>query len=147
MNSIHLLHANHPGRANVLTALCAFLARLPVDKSWSISIDAYRAPYSGKQRRSMFGVAYKALMQFSGLQGSADKAELHAFMCGEFFGWKTDVFGRQVPVRSTSVDESGVKNPISTDVAAQFYDFLQRRGADVGCFVPDPDPLWFEKAA
>lgn len=131
----------NPHRDSIEANAIVFIGRLPKTKSWVLEISPYVAEFSRKQQKSIFGPAYKALMEFSGLQGDADKKELHTHMCGEFFGWKELPFGRK-PVRRTTTDEDGNKNPITTVVALEFYAFLQRQGAEVGCFVPDPDPLW-----
>lgn len=144
--STFYLHANDPGRAAIRANAVAFLDQLPRDKSWRVTIEKHAKDYTGKQRRSIFGPAYAALMAFSGLAGDDDKHELHRFMCGEFFGWCEHALGRK-PVRTTTIDERGKKNPISTEEAIAFYEFLQRRGAEVGCYVPDPNPFWREKAA
>lgn len=141
-----ILHANDANRGRVLANCIDFLHRLPVGKSWEVTIDKHVKSYTSKQRRSIFGAAYKALMEFSGLEGDEDKRNLHYWFCGEFFGWTDDAFGRRKPVRTTTKNERGERDPISTADALDFYAFLQRRGAEVGCYVADPDPFWREKA-
>jgi hypothetical protein len=84
-------------------------------------------------------------MEFSGLEGSEDQKELHHFFCCEYFGYHVDVFGRKIPNRTTSKNENGEKIPLNVIEAMAFYAYLQRRGAEVGCQVPDPDPFWREK--
>ena len=138
-----ILHANDKGRDQIRENCAAFLAMLPLDQSWSVSIEKYAKEYSAKQRRSIFGPAYKALMEFSGLEGDEDKRELHRFMCGEYFGWRDVSLGRK-PIRTTTKNEFGKRDPMSIERALYFYAFLQRKGASVGCYVPDPDPFWRE---
>lgn len=140
-----VLHANDRGRDLVRANVHTFVDRLPANTAWDVTITKHEKDYSAKQRRSIFGAAYKALMEFSGLEGDEDKRSLHRFMCGEYFGWKDGAFERK-PRRSTTIDENGRKHKITTREALAFYAFLQRRGSEVGCFVPDPDPFWFEKA-
>ena len=140
MSQTFVLHAGDDARTRVLANACAFLGKLPDKQSWCVKIAPYKKEISGKQRRSIFGPAYKALMEFSGLEGNDDKTDLHRFMCGEFFGWHDLPVGRK-PQRTTTKDEWGKHNPISAGEAMRFYAFLQRKGADVGCWVPDPDPL------
>ena len=135
-----VLHANATNRATILANAISFLHQLPSDKSWEVSIEKHTKAYTGKQRRSMFGVAYKALMDFAGLEGSEDKRQLHSFMCREHFGEYADKFGNMHPIRTTTIDEKGEKNPISVADQLKFYAFLQRKGAEVGCWVPDPEP-------
>lgn len=144
--STFTLHVNDTNRPNVLANCLSFVGSLSALKPWDVTIEPHKKEFSGKQRRSIFGPAYKALMEFSGLEGNDDKEELHRFMCGEFFGWRELPIGRK-PRRTTTRDEWGKRNPIDTEEAARFYAFLQRRGADVGCYVPDPDPLWNREQA
>lgn len=140
------LWANDKNAATVLSNAISFLGQLPREKSWCVSIERAVKERTGKQNRSIFGPAYKALMEFSGLEGDEDKRELHRFMCGEFFGWRDHPLGRK-PLRTTTKNEHGQRDVMSIDDSLRFYAFLQRRGAEAGCYVPDPDPLWREKAA
>jgi len=144
MTSRFILHAGDDERPRILANCAAFLGQLPPSKSWQIEIVPYVKKRSPKQRRALFGAAYKALMEFAGLEGSEEKNELHRFMCREYFGERPDALGRMVPVRTTTKNERGEHDEISVDEALKFYAFLQRKGADVGCYVPDPDPFWRE---
>ena len=118
------LNANHSGRAQVLANAITFIHALPDDKSWVVKIE--KPEYTGKQRRSIFGPAYKSLMEFSGLEGEDDKRELHRYMLCEFFGHTISPLGIRKPNRTTMTNENGERDPISTEVAARFYEFLQR---------------------
>lgn len=138
MTKFHL-NAKHANRPKVEDNACAFIRELPKDRDWVIRIE--KPEYSQKQRRSIFGPAYKALMEFSGLEGEDDKRELHRFMLCEYFGYTVNAFGIRKPKRTTTTDEAGQRNPIDVETAAKFYEFLQRKGADMGCDVPDPDPM------
>lgn len=140
------LHANDPGRATVVANLHAFTDRLPADRSFVVSFAPLTKKRTEKQRRALFGAAYRALMEFAGLAGSEDKRELHRFMCRKYFGERSDKLGRMVPLRTTTTNERGEKDEIDTQEALRFYEFLQREGASVGCYVPDPDPFWREQA-
>lgn len=146
MTQTFILHKD-PTRARILENAIAFLRMLPESKAWELEIRPHVKKRSTKQRKALFGAAYGALMEFSGLEGSEDKRELHRFMCGEFFGWKLDAFGRRVPVRTTTKDEHGKPDEINVEQALRFYAFLQRKGAEAGCYVPDPDPFWREAKA
>lgn len=144
MSQTFILHANDPGRGRVLQNALAFIAALPEKQPWELTIKRHVRARSEKQRRALFGAAYKAMMDFMGLQGSREKEQLHWFMCGEYFGWQKTPFGSRKPVRTTTKDEHGRDDEISVDEALNFYAFLQRRGIEVGCYVPDPDPFWRE---
>lgn len=142
--STFTLHAGDRNRAQIVANCLTFVHSLPDSKSWDIGIVPHVKEITPKQRRSIFGPAYKALMEFSGLEGDADKRALHRDMCGEFFGWVDLPLGRK-PLRSTTKNELGKHDPMSVAEALRFYAFLQRRGSEVGCYVPDPDPFWREQ--
>lgn len=142
----YILHAKHPDRELVRANLHAFIDRLPDTKSWQVIIEQYHKPSTAKQRRSLFGVAYKAIMEATGLRGSRDKERLHENMCGEFFGWKDAPMVGRVPVRTTTTNERGEREKITTLVALEMYAHIQHLAAEYGVDVPDPDPLWREKA-
>jgi len=142
----YVLHKGDPNRDMVRANLHAFIDRLPDSKSWEIEVTAYHKTRTGKQRRSLFGVAYKAIMEQTGLRGSRDKDRLHENMCGEFFGWKDDALLGRVPVRTTTINERGEKDEITTIDALEMYSHIQQIAAEYGVDVPNPDPFWREKA-
>jgi len=142
----HYLNKNDLRREGILASTIARLNVLPLDHSWMVEVTLLKRERTAKQRRSLFGVAYKALMEFSGLSGAAEKDALHWQMCGEYWGWKRTALGTKVPNRTTTTNENGERDVISTMEQLDFYAFLQRLGAGVGCNVPDPDPFWREKA-
>lgn len=146
MSQTFVLHKADSRRDLIARNAADFIARLPDSKSWEIEIRQHVKRRSDKQRSALFGAAYKALMEFSGLQGSEDKEELHRYFCGEWFGWVYDKIGNRKPCRTTTKNERGERDEISVAEALDFYAFLQRRGAEVGCYVPDPDPLYREQA-
>lgn len=146
-----VLWADHPGRDNVKCNMQSFLGRLcegeAIHKSYRVTIEPYVEPRSEKQRNSLFGVAYKAIMEFCGYQGEREKHELHRNLCGEYFGWRDDPMRGRIPVRTTTTDEDGKRADISVTDALEMYAFIQRFAAEkIGCYVPDPDPFWREKA-
>lgn len=144
---IYVLNANHPSRAQVLANLHAFVDRLPQDKAWRVEISRAHDRRSAKQNRAMWGVAYDVIMEATGLQGEDERKQLHRTFCGDFFGWTDGAMGMRKPVRTTTTNELGEKDPIDTATMAAFYDFIQRKAADFGIDVPDPDPLWFKRDA
>lgn len=147
MSQRYILHKNDDSRDQVKANLHAFIDRLPSDKAWQCVIDAYHKPRTTKQRKALFSAAYGPIMEFMGLQGTEDKNELHRFFCREFFGEREDAFGRMVPIRTTTRNERGEREEITTVVALEMYAFIQRRAAEQGIDVADPDPFWKEKAA
>ena len=145
MSSSFFLHKQDAGRAAVLAALHSFLDRLPDTKSWEIIIQPFRKPRSDQQRKALFAAAYGPIMAHMGLRGDQDKKDLHAFWCGERWGWHPQL--RNKPIRTTTKNERGERDEISISDALDFYAFIQQRSAENGIYVPDPDPFWRERAA
>lgn len=140
MSQKFVLNAGDTNRENVLRNVVDFLHKLPTMKSWEIDIAAYVKKRSPKQRAALFGAAYRPIMEFVGLSGSEDKDDLHAFYCGEYWGWHPVL--RNKPLRTTTKNERGERDEITTVQALEFYAFIQRHAAEQGIYVPDPDPLW-----
>jgi hypothetical protein len=137
------LRPNDPNRNNITRNVHVFIDKLPLDKSWVIEISREVKTWSDKQRHALFGVAYKAIMDYMGLRGGKDRDELHIYMCGAYFGWReTSPLMRAVPVRTTTKNELGEDDEIDSETACDMYAFIQQRAAEQGIFVPDPDPCW-----
>lgn len=127
------------------TSLMAFLSTLDVTKDFQVTIGLVKKERSDLQNRALWGCAYKTLRDATG----NDPEDLHTYFCGEYFGWvEYDVMGatRKRPRRSTTKDENGKRDVISTIHLQDFYAFIQQRSAEtVGVYVPDPDPMWFAR--
>lgn len=126
-------------RANITRNLLAFIDRLPADKAWQVIIEPLKKDRSARQNRALFGVAYAELEEQTG----NEKNDLHWLFCGEFFGWvDKDIIGKtmRVPARTTTTGYDGKRDVIPTDVFAKFYDMVQRKAAEMGLYVSDPDP-------
>lgn len=143
MSQTFVFHKEDPYRERIVVNATEFLWRLPAGKSWQVEIRPYRKPRSDKQRKALFGAAYKPIMEYMGLRGEQDKNDLHAFFCGEYWGWHPQL--RNKPIRTTTRNERGERDEISTREALDFYAFIQQRAAEQGVFVPDPDPFWREQ--
>jgi hypothetical protein len=146
MTQKYTLNANGPERGQVLANAHAFIDRLPLDKAWVIEVSPFVNKRSKKQRGSLFGVAYKAIMEATGLQGAQDKKDLHQFFCEEYFGFveATGISPRR-PKRTTTKNAQGDRDEISTVDALDMYAFIQRRAAENGIDVPDPDPMYAQR--
>jgi len=142
----YVLNKGDPSREIVRANLHSFIDRLPDTHSFEVDVHRYAKPRSDKQRKSLFGVAYKAIMDQCGLQGEKEKNRLHNDFCGDYFGWRDGGIGTRRPVRTTTINELGEREEISTLQALDMYAFIQRTAAEYGIDVPDPDPFWREKA-
>lgn len=138
-----------PKGARNFTKLMAFLSVVDVTKEVQVTIGPVKKERSDLQNRALWGCAYKTLRDATG----NDPEDLHTYFCGEFFSWvEYEVMGqkRKRPFRTTTRDENGKRDVISTAQLSDFYSFIQQRSAEtVGVFVPDPDPMWWshEQAA
>ena len=126
-------------------SLIGFLSALSKDKEFQITVGEAKKERSDLQNRALWGCAYKTLREATG----NDPEDLHTYFCGEYFGWtEYEVMGqkRKRPFRSTTKDEHGNRNVITTLQLSDFYAFIQQRSAEtVGVFIPDPDPMWWSK--
>jgi hypothetical protein len=131
-------------RDAALPGLMTFIASFLPGKRLKVTVEEAKPPRSNAQNRALWGCAYKALKEQTG----NDPEDLHAYFCGDFFGWtEYEVMGmrKKRPARTTTHNESGERDVIRKLEFAEFYNFIQRRAAENGFFVPDPDPTWFEK--
>jgi hypothetical protein len=131
-----------PGERS-LTRIVAVLSALAKDVAWKITIARAKKDRSADQNSSLYGVAYKALSEFTGYTAP----ELHDCFLRAYFGEvEVDVMGRHFtkPRRTTTTDEAGNRKLLSTIEFNAFYSFIQQKGAEIGCWVPDPDPMWHQ---
>lgn len=139
-----VLPANAP-REEAIDRLLAVAMNLAIGKSWRFKWKVAKPERSEKQNKALWGCAYRYLTKDTG----NDADSMHEYFCGEFFGWKkVQVFGRQKlkPRRTTTTDEEGNTDIISTLRFMEFYEFIQRRMAmEYGFNVPDPDPNWKQR--
>lgn len=118
-------------------ALLAFIDRLPMARKWKVTVALYKATRSNAQNNSLWGVAYPAIREATGNEAQ----DLHDLFCGEYFGWvETEVLGKRKmkPRRTTTTDEHGKRNVISTADFSDFYLAVQMKAAEFGIDVPSP---------
>lgn len=128
-------------REHAIRSLVRLLDNFLPGKPLEVTVERKKRERTDLQNRALWGCAYKALREQSG----NDVNDLHDFFCGEFFGWVTeDIMGqvKKKPRRSTTRNEKGERDVLSTVEMAGFYDFVQMRAAQAGFDVPDPDPEW-----
>jgi hypothetical protein len=128
-----ILHANDAGRTRVVANLCRFLESLPTAKPWKIEIAQYQKRRSDQQNRYLWGVVYPTFMAI--LPGW-DAEDVHEYLLGEHFGWERfEGMGRAKvkPIKRSS--------KLSKIEFADYVDYCQRKGAEHGIFVPEPEDL------
>lgn len=124
-----------------LTRVVAVLSAAPKDKDIKVTVAEAKKERSDPQNNALHGVAYKALSEFTGYTGP----ELHDVFLRAYFGEvEREIMGQIIkrPRRTTTTDENGKKSKLSTTEFNAFYSFVQQKGAEIGCWVPDPDPMW-----
>lgn len=137
--STFILHANDRNRASVLANAHRFLDMLPAGKSWHVEVKQHTKKRTDPQNRYLWGVAYATLCKH--LPGW-DAEDIHEYMLGEHFGWeRAELLGRTKlrPLRRSS--------KLNAKEFAEFVDFIQRKAAEHGVHIPDPDPFYLEQAA
>lgn len=81
-------------------------------------------------------------MEHMGLRGDQEKEELHAVLCGLYFGWtEYTVLGvrKKRPKRTTTTGEDRKRSVLSTVEFMAFADFVIERAASQGVYVPAPN--------
>lgn len=134
-----ILRSDPVNRASVLASMVSFFGELPQGQEWSVEVKKLKKDRSDLQNNALWGVAYPVIEAETGNEAE----DMHTYFCGEFFGWtETLIFGRRKvkPRRTTTRDEHGKRDVIPTDKFCEFYAYIQRRCAQIGVYVPDPDP-------
>lgn len=111
-------------------ALFAFLDKLPTAKKWKVTVGLYRKRRSDQQNRYLWGVAYKTLQDATGQEAQ----DWHEYMLGEHFGWEEyEMFGKR------KIRPKQRSSKLTTMEFMDFVDFIQRRAAEHGIYIPDPN--------
>ena len=133
-----VLRANDTTRVNVLANAQRFLAALPTTKSWRVEVCEHRERRSDAQNRYLWGVCYAELHRATGQEAE----DWHEYMLGECYGWETvEMMGRKKlrPMRRSS--------KMDRKEFAEYVEFIQRRAAEHGIFIQDPDPFYADHMA
>jgi hypothetical protein len=119
--------------ARNLTRVVGFLSALPTDKDFDLKVEERKRTRSAQQNRYLWGVCYATLLKR--LPGW-DAEDLHEYFLGEHFGWETlEGLGRK---RLRPIKRSSRLNKMEF---ADFVNFIQRKAAEFGVFIPDADPM------
>jgi len=111
-------------------ALLAFLDKLPMARKWRVTVELWVKRRSDQQNRYLWGVAYKTLQDATGQEAE----DWHDYMLGEHFGWEeSELFGKR------KLRPRGRSSTLSTTEFMDFVEFIQRRAAENGIYIPDPN--------
>lgn len=125
-------------RDRTIERLARFLAGLPTDKAWRVEVQEHKPTRSDQQNRYLWGVVYPAICAH--LEGW-DAEDVHEYMLGECYGWQ-EISGlgrrRVKPLRRSS--------RLSKQEFSDFVAFIQRRMAEHGVYIPDPNQQEYSHA-
>jgi hypothetical protein len=108
-------------------------------KPWEITLKPYKKSRSDEQNAALWGVAYPPLVAHTGFTAE----EIHEVMCIGYFGpVHRNIMGEEVvkPIRTTTRGYHGDRDVLPAAEFAAFYEYVQRRGAEAGVDIPDPEP-------
>lgn len=118
---------------------CAFLQAQPLPLE--VSSKPWKKTRSNEQNALLFGVVYPPIAEAMGYTVE----DIHEYMLGRHFGWvdaKVPKTPRNPdglesrPFRTTTRDETGKRNVLSTNDFSKFLDTVERVAAQAGVFVP-----------
>ena len=125
-----VLSENPSERVETVERIAHIMRTVLPGKKVQVTVGQYRKSRSNQQNRALWGIAYKALSEATG----NDPDDLHEFFLCEYHGSEIiEVIGqkRKVPLNRSS--------KMSTSEFSDFYQFIQRRSAQAGYNVPDPN--------
>ena len=117
---------------------CAFLQAQPLPLE--VSSKPWKKTRSNEQNALLFGVVYPPIAEAMGYTVE----DIHEYMLGRHFGWvdaKVPKTPRNPeglesrPFRTTTRDENGKRNVLSTVEFSKFLDTVERVAAQAGVFV------------
>jgi hypothetical protein len=118
-------------RERIIERIARTLGGLCTERAWAVMVKEHKPKRSNQQNRYLWGVVYPEIMKH--LKGW-DAQDVHDYLLGEHFGWETiEGFGRRRlrPLRRSS--------GLTKREFAAYLEFIQRRMAELGIFIPDPD--------
>lgn len=134
-------------REHTVARIAAYLAALPTKKAHRIIVKQEADDRTTQQNRYLNGVPYKLLGDHFGYE----RDEISEQMCGLRWGWREVKVPprpnrragiKDVPMRTTTTDETGERDVLNTRDFWEYVEFLQRFGAKYGVYIPDPDPSY-----
>lgn len=133
-------------REKALQLAHTVLASLDDSTAWRVVVEPVQVDRTLQQNRYLNGVAYRMIGDLTGYE----RDEIHEYFLGLFFGWKQKKVPRKpsnprglesIPVRTTTKNESGKRQLLSTEEFWKYVEFLQRFADErLHIIIPDPDP-------
>lgn len=124
-------------RERRIQVISQFLGGLDGGRGWLVEVRAWKRTRSSQQNRYLWGCVYPHIMKH--LDGW-EAEDVHEYFLGEHFGWETLTgLGRRRlrPLRRSS--------KLTTVEFNDYVAFIQRKAAELGIYIPDPNE--FEQAA
>lgn len=124
--------------------IASYLSGLDL-RAWDVIVRRHKIERTNQQNRYLRGVCTRLLADAIGYE----EGEMHEYLCGEHFGWKTEACPKtpnnprgikDVPVRTTTTNEEGERDVLNKRDFWDYVEFVQRFGAQHGVVIPDPDP-------
>ena len=122
-------------REKLIQRIATVLSGLSTDKAWLVQIGEHKPSRSQQQNKYLWGVIYRTILDAGQLQGW-DADDLHEYLLGEWSGWEViEGFGRKrmKPIRRSSA--------LNKEEFSAYVDFIQRKMAELGIFIPDADKM------
>lgn len=122
-------------RDEALGRLIREIHNLPADRVYRVEVNEVKRTRSLQQNAYLWGVCYPTILREAGeaLVGW-DSDDLHEYFLGEWSGWETlEGFGRKrmKPIKRSS--------RLSVSEFGEYVDFIHRKAADMGIYIPSPD--------
>jgi hypothetical protein len=132
--------------AERLQRIAAYFARLDPTKPWQLVVGPWKKQRTQRQNNAMFGVAYRALAEFTG----HTEPQIHDIMLRLYFGEiHEEALGVRTvrPRRTTTTNEAGERDVLSREEMSKYYNFIVGTAAEYGCYIEDPNPILRTRAA
>ena len=114
--------------------------------AWRVLVQPVKHARSLSQNAYLWAVPNKLISDKTGYEVE----EVHEYLLGAYFGWREKRVPKKpsnpkglesVPNRTTTTDERGRRNVLTTTQFAEYVDFVQRFAATkLQLVIPDPDP-------
>lgn len=124
-----------PLREHDMDRALQMLMGLAKDRGYRVQCEEIKKKRSLAQNAYLWGVCYPTILEKGGetLAGWSSN-DLHEYFLGEHYGWEViEGFGRKrmKPLKRSS--------KLSVGEFMQFVDSIQRKAAELGIYIPNPD--------